>query len=129
MEQRSRSVSRQSSLDRNFPSVCPICVDVEIIADYSRPDGAKPSNFSQNICSECNQTVCKNCGSFELNPKTKVHTIIFYPKLLIHSFPWANLCSKMVRNVDLGCTRRGMLSDENYCGFFRYFSVRKAFIK
>ena len=72
VEQQSRTSSRQSSLDRNMLAVCPICVDVDIMPDFPIPDGATPTNFRQNVCAECNKTVCRDCGSFELDQQTKV---------------------------------------------------------
>lgn len=76
-ESQTRALSRQSSLDRNANPVCPICVDVEIIQDNTAAGvhaaaPLPPGTFRQNTCSECERIVCKDCGSFELNQKTKV---------------------------------------------------------
>ncbi|XP_067945192.1 serine-rich adhesin for platelets-like [Watersipora subatra] len=71
IEQQSRASSRRTSFDKSMPAVCPICVDVEIAPDFLCPEGVIPSSLKQNLCSDCKKIVCKDCGSFELDPQTK----------------------------------------------------------
>lgn len=86
-EQKKQDVmKKQSSFDKSRP-MCPICGEVEIVDMMVLPPGAITPT-TQNICVHCETTVCQDCGSYELNPKTKVRYI--WSKIYI--MPWSNIC-------------------------------------